>query len=169
MKRVYLSLGSNLGDRMARLKRALRKLGETGVKIRRVSSFYRTEPVDFLSQPWFINCAAEGATELPPMRLLSVLQAVERGLGRRPGIPKGPRTIDIDLLLYENALVRSERLSVPHPRMAERRFVLVPLRELNPTLRDPFSRRTVLELLRETADRSKVVRIRSGFRLQTKW
>jgi 2-amino-4-hydroxy-6-hydroxymethyldihydropteridine diphosphokinase len=160
MKRVYLSLGSNLGDRVARLEQALRRLGEKGVEIRRVSSFYRTEPVDYLAQPWFINCAAEAATELPPLGLLSALQAVERALGRRPGIPKGPRAIDIDLLLYENALVRSARLTVPHPRMAERRFVLVPLRELNPALRDPLSRRTVLEMLRETEDQSKVIRLR---------
>jgi 2-amino-4-hydroxy-6-hydroxymethyldihydropteridine diphosphokinase len=164
MKRVYLSLGSNLGDRVGRIRQALRKLAEAGLEVRRVSSLYRTEPVDYLPQPWFVNCAAQVTTELLPLRLLSVLQAVERSLGRRPGIPKGPRAIDIDILLYENAVVRSARLTLPHPRMAERRFVLIPLRELDPCLRDPVSRRTVVEMLRETADQSQVVKIKPEFR-----
>ncbi len=86
-------------------------------------------------------------------------QAVERALGRRPGIPKGPRAIDIDILLYENAVVRSARLTLPHARLAERRFVLVPLCELDPALRDPVSRRTVTRMLRETADASRVVKL----------
>jgi 2-amino-4-hydroxy-6-hydroxymethyldihydropteridine diphosphokinase len=164
MKRVYLSLGSNLGDRVARIEQAVRKLAEAGVEIRRISSFYRTEPVDYRPQPWFVNCAAEATTELLPLRLLSALQAVECSLGRRPGIPKGPRAIDIDILLYENAVVRSARLTIPHPRMAERRFVLVPLRELDPGLRDPVSQRTVAEMLRETADKSQVAKIKREFR-----
>lgn len=163
MKRVYLSLGSNLGDRLARLQQALGKLGEAGVEIERVSSFYKTEPVGCRPQPWFVNCVAEAATELLPLRLLTALHAVERSLGRRPGVPKGPRPIDIDILLYENAVVRSSQLIIPHPRLAERRFVLVPLQELAPHLRDPVSQRTVIEMLHETSDRGQVVKLeRSG-------
>src|SRR2546426_1150075 len=98
MNRVYLSLGSNLGDRVANLRRALRMLGEAGAQIRRVSSFYKTEPVDFRSQPWFVNCVAEGDTDLTPLRLLKTIKLIEGAMGRRPGTPKGPRPIDIDIL-----------------------------------------------------------------------
>ena len=162
MNRVYLSLGSNLGDRVANLRRALRMLGEAGAQIRRVSSFYKTEPVDVRAQAWFVNCVVEAATDLPPRRLLGALKALEKALGRRPGTPKGPRPIDIDILLYENVVVRTAELSIPHSRMAERRFVLVPLNELAREARDPASNRTVLEMLRETKDTSAVIRLKDG-------
>jgi 2-amino-4-hydroxy-6-hydroxymethyldihydropteridine diphosphokinase len=161
MKRVYLSLGSNLGDRVANLRKAFEKLAEAGVDIRRVSSFYKTEPVEFRSQPWFVNCVAEASTELTPRQLLKTLQGVERQLGRRATrTPKGPRLIDIDILLYENVVVRSSTLTIPHEGLSERRFVLVPLRELAGRLRHPVSQRTVTEMLRDTADSSQVVKLR---------
>jgi 2-amino-4-hydroxy-6-hydroxymethyldihydropteridine diphosphokinase len=159
MRCVYLSLGSNLGDRVAHLRQALGRLGEAGVRIRRVSSFYRTQPVDFRPQPWFANCVAEAETDLMPLRLLHTLQSVERALGRRPGIRKGPRLIDIDILLYENTVVRSSVLTIPHPRLGDRRFVLVPLRELAATLRHPITQNTVLEMLGDTKDSSRVVKL----------
>lgn len=159
MKRVYLSLGSNLGDRLGNIERALDALVATGLEIRRVSSFYRTEPVEFRQQPWFINCVAEVETELLPLQLLKAVQKVERDLGRRRSINKGPRKIDIDILLYENVVVRSAALTIPHERMAERRFVLVPLRELEAGLRHPVTERTVAEMLNETEDSSQVIRI----------
>ena len=159
MKRVYLSLGSNLGDRIGHILAALKMLPGRGVESRRLSSFYRTEPVDVRPQPWFVNCVAEGATELMPLRLLRTLQSVERALGRRRGTPKGPRTIDIDILLYENRVVRSAALTIPHPRLEERRFVLVPLHELEPRLRHPITERTVAEMLAETRDASQVVKL----------
>ena len=161
MKRVFLSLGSNLGNRPGNLKKALEELAAAGVEIRRISSFYRTEPVDYKQQPWFVNCVAEAATELLPMQLLSAVQRVERNLGRRPGINKGPRKIDIDILLYDNVVVHSATLNIPHASMAERRFVLVPLRELEAGLRHPITERTVTEMLSETADTSAVIRIDS--------
>lgn len=136
-------------------------MAAAGVEIRRTSSFYRTEPVDYKQQPWFVNCVVEAATELLPMQLLSAVQRVERSLGRRRLIDKGPRTIDIDILLYENVVVRSATLNIPHVSMAERRFVLVPLRELEAGLRHPITERTVTEMLSETADTSKVIRIDS--------
>lgn len=127
-----------------------------------MSSFYRTEPVDLKQQPWFVNCVAEVATNLFPLQLLKTLQRVERDLGRRRTIDKGPRTIDIDILLYENAMVHSTELNIPHERMADRRFVLVPLCELAGNLRHPVTERTVLEMLNETTDTSQVIRINSG-------
>jgi 2-amino-4-hydroxy-6-hydroxymethyldihydropteridine diphosphokinase len=160
-KQIYLSLGSNRGDRMANLQRAMEELGKAGVKVQRVSSFYKTEPVDFGPQAWFLNCAVEATTELMPRQLLWAVKSVERTLGRRPGVNKGPRPIDIDILLYENVVVRTADLTIPHERMSERRFVLIPLRELASAVRHPVSRRTVAELLEETPDRSQVIRYRS--------
>jgi len=157
-KRVYLSLGSNRGDRVANLRRAMEELNQAGVKIERLSSFYKTEPVDFDPQAWFLNCVVEASTQFMPMMLLKAVKSVERTLGRRPGVSKGPRPIDIDILLYENVVVRTAALTIPHERMNERRFVLVPLRELAPAARHPVSRRTVTEMLQESPDLSQVVR-----------
>jgi 2-amino-4-hydroxy-6-hydroxymethyldihydropteridine diphosphokinase len=158
VKHVYLSLGSNRGDRVANLRRGVKELGKAGVNVRRVSSFYKTEPTDFGPQAWFLNCVVEASTELMPMQLLKAVKSVERALGRRPGVSKGPRPIDIDILLYDNVVVRSAALTIPHARMNERRFVLVPLRELAPAERHPVSRRTVTKLLQDTPDLSRVVR-----------
>ena len=160
MKRVFLSLGSNLGNRCGYIHKALEALAAAGIEVRRVSAFYRTEPVEFRQQPWFINCAAEVSTELLPLQLLKATQRVERDLGRQRTINKGPRTIDIDILLYENVVVRSAALNIPHPSMAERKFVLVPLCEIAAGLRHPVSRLTMEEMLNNTADSSQVVRIR---------
>ena len=157
-KQVYLSLGSNRGDRAANLRRATEELGKPGVEVQRVSSFYKTEPVDFGPQAWFLNCAVEALTKLMPMQLLKAVKSVERALGRRPGVSKGPRPIDIDILLYENVVVRTAALTIPHERMNERRFVLIPLRELAPAARHPVSRRTVTEMLQDVPDLSQVVR-----------
>ena len=160
LKHVYLSLGSNIGDRVANLRKAIAELDKVRVKVRGVSSFYRTEPVDFSPQAWFLNCVVEATTELMPLQLLKAVKSAERAVGRRPGVSKGPRPIDIDILLYENVVVRSSVLTIPHARMSERRFVLVPLRELAPAARHPVTRRTVLEMLQETSDLSQVVRFK---------
>ena len=147
VKTVYLSLGSNIGDRGANLRSALDRLTAAGVLVRRVSPIYETEPVDFANQRWFLNLAVEAETDLFPLQLLARTERIERELGRVRGVPKGPRTIDIDILLYGNAVIHSETLAVPHPRMAERRFVLVPLADLAAGLRHPVTRRTVREML----------------------
>lgn len=147
MKTVYLSLGSNVGDREANLRAALDQLAAAGVRIRRISPLYETEPVDLTAQRWFVNLVTEAETDLFPRQLLARTQRIERALGRIRTIPKGPRTIDIDILLYGNSLVHSDTLEIPHPRMSERRFVLVPLADLAPALRHPATRLTVREML----------------------
>jgi len=161
MKSVYLSLGSNLGDRIANLRKALQMLSGAKVEISRVSCFYKTEPVNFGPQAWFVNCVAEAGTDLMPLQLLRACQSVERALGRRPGIRKGPRPIDIDILLYESSVVRSAALVIPHPRMAHRRFVLIPLREIAPHLRHPVSQQTIPQMLSALADAGQVIRLRT--------
>jgi 2-amino-4-hydroxy-6-hydroxymethyldihydropteridine diphosphokinase len=157
-KVVYLSLGSNLGDRAANLERAIEALSAIGVQVLRQSSTYETEPVDFLSQPWFLNCVVEAETSLMPRQLLIELQAIERRLGSQKVVPRGPRIIDLDVLFYGSAVIHAAGMEIPHPRLAERRFVLVPLAELVPELRHPVLRATAAELLAATHDRS-VVRI----------
>ena len=148
MKIVYLSLGSNIGDREQMLQSALDRLQAPDLKIQRISSVYETEPVDFKEQRSFLNLVAEAETELFPMMLLSRIQKVELQLGRkRTGPAKGPRTIDIDILLFGASRVHSARLKIPHPRMHERRFVLAPMVELAPDLRHPELHRTMRDLL----------------------
>lgn len=147
MKRVYLSLGSNVGQRESLLERALARLAASGLRLLRISSVWETEPVERRGQPWFLNLVVEAETDLFPRMLLARLQRIERELGRRRLAPKGPRPIDIDLLLYGEAVVHAPGLDIPHPRMAERRFVLEPLAELAPDLRHPITRRTVREML----------------------
>ena len=147
MKTVYLSLGSNLGERERNLEAALGKLASRDFLIERVSSVYETEPVDTNDQRWFLNLVVEGATDLFPMQLLWRIAKVEHTLGRVRTTRNGPRTIDIDILLYSRAVIHSPALDVPHPRMAQRRFVLAPLAELAPDLRHPVTRRTIREML----------------------
>jgi len=147
VKRVYLSLGSNLGDRESNLRAAVERMAAEEIAVLRVSPVYETAPVDYREQPWFLNMVVEADTRLFPMQLLARIGRIERALGRVRSVPKGPRTVDIDILLYGNAVIRRPRLEVPHPRMAERRFVLAPLADLAPELRHPVARRTVRELL----------------------
>jgi 2-amino-4-hydroxy-6-hydroxymethyldihydropteridine diphosphokinase len=155
---VYLGLGSNLGDRAAHLEQAMDALAAAGVEIVRRSSLYTTEPVGFGPQNWFLNCVVEAATELMPRQLLRATQLVEREMGRKRLVHGGPRSVDVDILFYGGNVVSMPDLEIPHPRIAERRFVLVPLREIAPGLRHPTLRRTIGELLAATPDRSEVRR-----------
>jgi 2-amino-4-hydroxy-6-hydroxymethyldihydropteridine diphosphokinase len=148
-KRAYLSLGSNLGDRKQSLARAVERLDAAGVRVVRRSSLYETEPVGMQTGEWFLNCVVEVETELMPLLLLRTVKRIERELGRRApaGPAPEPRPIDIDILLYGDHVVRMPELDLPHPRLAERRFVLEPLRELAPDWRHPQTGETAAEML----------------------
>jgi 2-amino-4-hydroxy-6-hydroxymethyldihydropteridine diphosphokinase len=147
MKTAYLGLGSNLGNREQHIGTALAKLAAPDLRVARVSSLYETEPVGFTAQRWFLNLVAEIETELFPMQLLSRIANVEQALGRVRTVKNGPRTLDIDILLYGRAVVRTAKLEIPHPRMAERRFVLAPLAELAPDLRHPVTHQSIRAML----------------------
>ena len=150
MKQAFLSLGSNLGDRESHLLDALERLEAAGIHILHRSSIHETEPLDLPDQSWFLNLVVEVETELFPMLLLARIQAIELGMGRKREISKGPRSIDIDILLFGNFIIETRELQVPHPRMSARRFVLEPLAELAPDLPHPVSGKTVREMLSET-------------------
>jgi 2-amino-4-hydroxy-6-hydroxymethyldihydropteridine diphosphokinase len=144
-KIVYLSLGSNVGDRAANLRTALLGLEAFG-KVTAVSSFYETEPIELVAQPWFLNCAVKLDTEKMPRQLLAAVLELEREMGRRRTQKKGPRNIDIDILLFGNSVIKARGLAIPHPALHERRFVLEPLVEIAPETRHPVFKRTMREL-----------------------
>jgi len=145
MPEIYVGLGSNLGDKEGNIRQALARLGERS-EIVRVSPLYQTDPVGYCQQDWFLNGVAHAKTALDPRSVLRLLQSIEASLGRAQTVPNGPRTIDLDLLLYDDLVVGEPGLTVPHPRLHERLFVLAPLSELCPRMVHPLLRRTVEEL-----------------------
>ena len=148
MSDIYLGLGSNLGDREGMLRRALEGLAAF-VRLERVSDLYETEPVGFADQPWFLNAACSGQTDLTPLDLLQACKALETKLGREPGPRFGPRLIDIDLLAYDAVVMDTPDLTLPHARLHERGFVLAPLMDIVPDWRHPLLGHTVRELYDE--------------------
>jgi 2-amino-4-hydroxy-6-hydroxymethyldihydropteridine diphosphokinase len=144
-KRVYLSLGSNLGDRAAHLNAGIDRMNTLG-KVLAVSSFYETEPVELTAQPWFLNCAVELDTEKMPKQLLAAILNIEKEMGRQRVQEKGPRTLDVDLLLFGNSIIKMKGLTIPHSAMHQRRFVLEPLAEIAPEARHPVFKRSIREL-----------------------
>ncbi len=157
---AYIALGSNMGDKMGTCRRALEKLRKAG-RVTRVSSFYRTEPVGYANQEDFINAVAEIETSLSPLALLAACHVIEDELGRSRLVQWGPRTIDLDILLYGDQVITNSELAIPHPLMAERRFVLVPLCEIAPQVVHPVVRRTAADLLNELTDAHRVIRCSS--------
>lgn len=157
MKIVYIGIGSNLGDREENLRMSRERLLKAQVRVLRESAIYETAPRDFVDQPWFLNQVVEAETDLLPLQLLGKMRRIEKSMGRRKIVANGPRIIDLDILLYGRAVIHMAGLDIPHPRMAERRFVLEPLGELAPELKLPrkigsHDARTIRELLAAVAD-----------------
>jgi 2-amino-4-hydroxy-6-hydroxymethyldihydropteridine diphosphokinase len=155
---VYLSLGSNVGDRAAQLRTAQARLGAVG-RVTAVSSFYETEPVEFTQQPWFLNCAIAIETSNTPQQLMSAILQIEEEMGRRRVQKKGPRSIDIDILLFAGTILESKGLTIPHPAMQQRRFVMEPLAEIAPQALHPVFKKTICELLNQLPEGQAVRRI----------
>ena len=147
MKTAYLALGSNIGDREANLRDAVRRLETEDLRVTRKSSLYETAPREVLDQPWFLNAVIEAETGLFPMQLLGRIRKIESEMGRRRVTLKGPRNIDIDILFYGRSILNSAELQVPHPAIAQRGFVLEPLAEIAPDLRHPVTGKTAHEML----------------------
>ena len=153
---VYLSLGSNIGDREKNLRKAIRALAEASLRVTRVSSVYETEPVDFREQPWFLNCVVEAETAVPAPDLLGELRRIESHMGSQKLVPKGQRLIDIDILLYGHDTIDRPELQVPHPRMLQRKFVLVPLAEIAPNCKHPSWPGAAKQMVSNLCDSSAV-------------
>ncbi len=153
----FLSLGSNLGNRDKNLARAARLLAESGVEILAASSIYLTEPVDKADQPWFANQVLEVRSSLDPPSLLRLAKSIEKKMKRVPTVAKGPRTIDIDILLAGDTVLDTPDLVIPHPRLAQRNFVLVPLCDIAPQIRHPVLGKTIRELALASADSARVI------------
>jgi len=152
MNKIYLSLGSNVGDRGENLQSAMVMLEKWGIKIVRASSIYETEPVGLKNQDWFYNMVVECESDSTPEELLKVIQSIENALKRERTVKNGPRTIDIDILLYNDMVVDKSGLKIPHERMHLRRFVLVPFGEIGAEVVHPILKKTMRELLKECED-----------------
>ncbi len=158
LQTVYLAFGANLGNPREQIEQGIMALNDQGVSVIDRSSWFETEPVHMDEQPWFLNLVVRGVTALDPYELLGVCQQIERQAGRVPSVRFGPRHLDIDILLYGDHCIESEELAVPHPRMGERRFVLIPLLEIAPDLEDPVLNQRYAEILSRLDEGKKVLR-----------
>jgi len=158
MNSAFISIGSNLGDKIGNCKTAIEEIAAFA-KIVKVSSLYETDPVDYEEQPNFINCAAEIRTDFSPHKLLTNLNLIEEKLGRVRTEKWGPRTIDLDIIFYDNQVIKDDNLIIPHPRAHLRRFVLEPICEIAPEFIHPLLKITVTELLNKLEDNKEVVKL----------
>ena len=153
---IYIALGSNLGDRLANIRKAIELMKGEGIEIIDESSIYETEPVGYKEQGWFLNSVVKGKTELSPGRLWKRLEKIEKSMGRESEIKWGPRIIDLDILFYENKILNGKQLQIPHSELHKRKFVLVPLEQIALELVHPVLKKTISELLRDLKDNSQV-------------
>jgi 2-amino-4-hydroxy-6-hydroxymethyldihydropteridine diphosphokinase len=151
---AYISAGSNLGDRKANLDFSARSLDKGGI-VQKISSYFETEPVGYADQPWFLNQVFEFETFLTPHDLLLLCQEIELSRGRARPFRNAPRTLDLDILLFGNSIIKEKDLTIPHPRLMERKFVLEPFAQIAPEVRHPISGKTIQELLRDCPDSSE--------------
>lgn len=153
MHTAYISVGSNLGDKLENCQRGVTSLTHRGCEVTAQSGIYRTEPVDYLDQDWFVNYVVQIETRLAPLRLLDVIHAIQREFGRGPDkVRYGPRILDLDIILYDTITLKTSHLTIPHPRMHKRRFVLQPLCDINPALIHPVLKMDMQSLLNSLKD-----------------
>ncbi len=157
--RVIISLGSNLGDRLNNIKSTIKKIKEKNIKILSISSIYETEPVDTLEDLKFLNCIISLSTPLNPYELLEVFQNIEKEMGRNRTHKNSPREIDIDILFFEDKIIETPNLIVPHPEIEKRKFVLIPLNEIHPEFKHPIIGSTIKEILKNCNERHGVLKI----------
>ena len=153
---IYIGLGSNLGDRLANIRKAIELMKEEGIEIMKESSIYETEPVGYKEQGWFLNSVVKARTQFSPQGLWKRLEKIEKLMGREREIKWGPRIIDLDILFYGNKVLNGKQLQIPHPELHKRRFVLLPLKEIAPELVHPVLNKTIGEILGELKDNSEV-------------
>lgn len=153
--KTYISAGSNLGNPKANLEFSLKELGDAGTVLR-TSSYFETEPVGYADQPWFLNLAIEFETRFSPAELLHLCKSIEDSRARKRSFPNAPRTLDLDILFYGDAVIREESLVIPHPRLSERKFVLEPMAQIAPNLIHPVLKQSILSLLETCTDTSRV-------------
>ncbi|MBM4340082.1 MAG: 2-amino-4-hydroxy-6-hydroxymethyldihydropteridine diphosphokinase [Deltaproteobacteria bacterium] len=157
---VYIGFGSNLGDKIAYCEKAIAEILDLDShKLLAKSSFYKTQPVGYRAQDWFVNGVIKLESDLEPQDLLRALKEVESRLGRTETFQWGPREIDLDLLLYGDRVIQTDQLQIPHPRLQERRFVLIPLNEIDPDLIHPVLKKSIQELLKEIKENQGVERL----------
>jgi len=155
-REIYIGLGSNLGNRLANIRKAIELMKEEGIEIMKESSIYETEPVGYKEQGWFLNSVVKARTQFSPEGLWKRLEKIEKVMGREREIKWGPRIIDLDILFYGNKVLNGKQLQIPHPELHKRRFVLLPLKEIAPELVHPVLNKTIGEILGELKDNSEV-------------
>lgn len=160
--RYFFGLGSNLGDKKRNLTQALRLLTREGITLVRASSIYKSQPVGYGKQPWFYNQVVEVSAHLQPVEMLRLIKKIERQMLRMPTLRNRPRPIDIDILLAEDQIIKTDELVIPHPRLEKRNFVLIPLVEISPDTVHPLFKEKMADLWKKSKDPSRVERLRSA-------
>jgi 2-amino-4-hydroxy-6-hydroxymethyldihydropteridine diphosphokinase len=159
MNNVYFSIGSNIGNKKENLKNAINLLQKNNINIKKISSVYKTEPIGIKKQPYFYNICVKAKTDLTPQKILKIIKKIEKKLGRTKNIKWGPRIIDIDILFYNNIILYAKNLKIPHPEIKKRKFVLIPLYEIDKKIYHPVEKKTIKNMLKNKNLKEKIIRI----------